>query len=170
MRAERERQFREYVVGQSAALRRTAYLLCGDWQHAEDLVQDALCRLFVAWNRAQAVDELHLYTRKILIRGFLSERRRKRVPQLPMDQLPELAAPGASGLAGPEDRVDLMAALARLPKGQRAVLVLRYFDDQSIEESARMLGCSTGNVKSQSARGLAALRGLLSAAENKETA
>ena len=69
MRAEEERQFREYVAGNTAALRRTAYLLCGDWVRAEDLVQDALCRLFVVWRRASTVDHLHLYTRKILIRG-----------------------------------------------------------------------------------------------------
>ena len=157
MRAEEERQFREYVAGNTAALRRTAYLLCGDWVRAEDLVQDALCRLFVVWRRASTVDHLHLYTRRILIRGYLSERRRRRHPEVPLDEAARVAAPAPST----DDRLDLMAGLAGIPPGQRAVLVLRFFDDLSVEETARLLNCSTGNVKSQTNRGLAALRGLV---------
>src|SRR5262249_9517599 len=157
VRAEEERQFREYVTGHGAALRRTAYLLCGDWSRAEDLVQDALCRLFVVWRRASTVDQVHLYTRKILIHGYLSQRRRRRPAEVPLDHAAEPAAAAPST----EDRLDLMAALARIPPGQRAVLVLRFFDDLSVDETARLLNCSTGNVKSQTARGLDALRGVV---------
>jgi RNA polymerase sigma-70 factor (sigma-E family) len=157
VRAEEERQFREYVTGNTAALRRTAYLLCGDWAGAEDLVQDALCRLFVAWHRAAAVEQLHLYTRRILIRGYLSQQRRRRHREVPLEHA--AAVPAAAEPS--EDRLDLMAALAAIPPGQRAVLVLRFYDDLSVAETARLLNCSTGNVKSQTSRGLAALRGVV---------
>lgn len=155
MRDEDERQFREYVAGQSARLRRTAYLLCGDWHTSQDLVQETLCRLFVVWPRVARMDQIHLYARKTLLRTYLSTLRRRRWREEPLHLAPDLA--GWSG-PGAEDRVEMMAALAAVPPRQRAVLVLRFYEDLSVEDTAGLLRCSTGNVKSQSARGLAALR------------
>jgi RNA polymerase sigma-70 factor (sigma-E family) len=158
VRNEEEQQFRDYVAGQSARLRRTAYLLCGDWHVSQDLVQETLCRLFVVWPRVSKMDQVHLYARKILLRIYLGILHRRRWREEPLHLAPDLADPtGAAGL-GPEDRDELRIALASVPPRQRAVLVLRYYEDLSVEDTAHLLRCSTGTVKSQTARGLANLR------------
>lgn len=158
MRDEEERQFREYVAGQSARLRRTAYLLCGDWHASQDLVQETLCRLFVVWPRVSRMDQIHLYARKTLLRAYLSTVRRRRWREEPLDLTAERGDPAAPAGPGAEDRAEVLTALAAVPPRQRAVLVLRYYEDLSIEDTARLLRCSTGTVKSQAARGLATLR------------
>jgi RNA polymerase sigma-70 factor (sigma-E family) len=155
VRDEEEQQFREYVAGQSARLRRTAYLLCGNWHTSQDLVQETLCKLFVAWPRVSKMDQIHLYARKALLRTYLHTLRRRRWREEPLHlsrDVAERSGPGA------EERAEMMAALATVPPRQRAVLVLRFYDDLSVEDTARLLRCSAGTVKSQSARGLAALR------------
>ncbi|SDC92370.1 SigE family RNA polymerase sigma factor [Actinokineospora iranica] len=156
---DRDQRFAEYFAARSEAMRGTAYLLCGDWHRAEDLVQTAFIKLYRVWNRISGHDRLDAYTRQILVRAFIDETRtgffrREEVTDEPTD----LAA-GQPG--SPEDRLVLLRALARVPARQRAALVLRYWEDLSLEQTAQALGCSTGTVKSQTSRGLAHLRELL---------
>ncbi|BAL91696.1 putative RNA polymerase ECF-subfamily sigma factor [Actinoplanes missouriensis 431] len=158
MRADWEREYVEYVSGQLPRLHRTAYLLCANEFQADDIVQATLTSLYLGWRRAVRADNLDGYVHRILIRRFLDERRRPWSRVLLGGQVPE--APAVAG-AGFEERDSLMAALRNLPKGQRAVIVLRYFGDLTVEATAEALGCSTGNVKSQCSRGLTALRAIL---------
>jgi RNA polymerase sigma-70 factor (sigma-E family) len=155
---DRDTAFADYFAARSDAMRRTAYLLCGDWHRAEDLVQVMFTKLYLAWRRITRHEALDAYARQTLVRTFLSERRlgwfrKESVTHEPADT----AVPGV----GPEDRMVLLAALRQVPPGQRAVLVLRYWEDMSVEETAKALKCSTGTVKSQAARGLQTLRDLL---------
>ncbi|WAL65938.1 SigE family RNA polymerase sigma factor [Amycolatopsis cynarae] len=148
-------EFARFFGERAHSLRATAYLLCGDWHHAEDITQAALLKLYLAWPRLDHRDALDAYARKTVLRTFLAERRRPwRRREQPAETLPETGTePG-----GPEQRLLVLKALSAVPPKQRAVLVLRYWHDLSVDETAAELGCSTGNVKSQSARGLAALR------------
>jgi RNA polymerase sigma-70 factor (sigma-E family) len=157
--SDRDAEFVEYFAARSGTMRGTAYLLCGDWHRAEDLVQATFVKLYQAWRRIGRHDVLDAYTRQTLIRTFLSERRHGWFRQERVsDELPE----SPTGTVQSEDRHMLLTALAGVPPRQRAVLVLRYWEDRSVEETARLLNCSTGTVKSQAARGLQTLRGLLS--------
>jgi RNA polymerase sigma-70 factor (sigma-E family) len=152
-----EADFLGWVSTSRAGLRKTAYLLCGDWFLADDLVQDALTRLFGVWGRVATSGDPGPYARKILVNLFLEHRRRPGRREVPVAQLPDaIGAEQHNTVDGDRDR--LMAALARVPKGQRAVLVLRYWDDLSIEQTAHALGTSASNVRSQTSRGLDALR------------
>jgi RNA polymerase sigma-70 factor (sigma-E family) len=155
---DRDEAFGAYVAGRAGAMRSTAYLLCGDWHEAEDIVQTAFTKLYLAWYRVARHEVLDAYVRRIVVRTFLDERRRGWRREQATATLPEEAAvaPG-----DPEDRIMLLRALAAIPARQRAVLVLRYWEDLDIAATARALGCSTGNVKSQTNRGLRSLRGLL---------
>lgn len=155
---DRDAAFAEYFAARSDAMRGTAYLLCGDWHRAEDLVQSAFTKLYLAWNRVSRHEVLDAYVRQILVRTFLDERRRgwwrrERVG----GEGAERPAPPES----PENRLVLLQALAALAPRQRAVLVLRYWEDLSVEDTAALLGCSAGTVKSQAARGLENLRELV---------
>ncbi|MFC0436047.1 SigE family RNA polymerase sigma factor [Kutzneria buriramensis] len=157
--ADRDIAFAQFVTAKADSLQRTAYLLCGDWHRAEDLTQVTFTKLYRSWPRLTDRDALDGYARKVLVRAFLSERRlgwfrREHVTA-------EHAESPERGWSPPEDRMVLLAALAKVPPGQRAVLVLRYWEDMSIEDTARALECSEGTVKSQAARGLQALRALL---------
>jgi RNA polymerase sigma-70 factor (sigma-E family) len=160
---ERPDEFAAYVAVRRTHLRRTAYLLTGDWDRAEDVVQDALTRLFVHWRRANHADDLDAYVRRMLVNAYLSQGRRPWRRERPTEVLPETAYADPTGAS--DGRDELRRALASLGASQRAVVVLRYWDDLSVEQTAAALGCSTGNVKSQSARGLAHLREVLAAVE-----
>ncbi|HLT12027.1 MAG TPA: SigE family RNA polymerase sigma factor [Micromonosporaceae bacterium] len=153
--------FREYASARRGELRRTAYLLCGDWYLADDLVQDALAKLYVRWRRVRAKGEVDAYVRRMLVNGFLASRRRAWRREITTGELPDV--PGRLS-ADDGTRDMLLRALADLQPSQRTIVVLRYWDDLSVEQTAAALGCSTGNVKSQAARGLAHLRAALSAA------
>jgi RNA polymerase sigma-70 factor (sigma-E family) len=157
--SDRDAAFEEYFAARSDAMRSTAYLLCGDWHRAEDLVQQTFTKIYIAWHRIQRRDVLDNYTRQTLVRTFLSERRRGWFRHVSVGSSPADQAASSSGLV--EERLVLLAALAKVPPKQRAVLVLRYWEDVSVEQTAALLGCSAGNVKSQAARGLQTLRGLL---------
>ena len=152
--------FESYVTARRAHLRRTAYLLCGDWDRAEDVVQDALARLFVHWRRASRADDIDAYVRRTLINAFLADQRRPWRRDVIRDQVPDTTVAGPE----PTDRDALWAALRDLGPSQRAVVVLRFWEDLSVEQTAAALNCSTGNVKSQAARGLARLREVLAPA------
>jgi RNA polymerase sigma-70 factor (sigma-E family) len=157
--------FREYAGARRSTLRRTAYLLCGDWYLADDLVQDALAKLFVHWRRIRAKGEVDAYVRRMLVNGYLATHRRPWRREVTTGELPDtpVRADADDGV-----RDQLLGALAALPPSQRTIVVLRYWDDLSIEQTAVALGCSTGNVKSQAARGLSHLRAALSGAAAAE--
>ncbi|SDM49757.1 SigE family RNA polymerase sigma factor [Allokutzneria albata] len=153
-------EFSACFDGCARGMRFTAYLLCGDWHEAEDLMQAAFLKLYLAGPRLARREGLEPYLRRIVVRTFLAERRRVRwrrervtdaPPELPQDAVIS------------EDKLVLWQALGTVPPRQRAVLVLRYWNDLSVEETAAALKCSTGNVKSQASRGLAALRQILGA-------
>jgi RNA polymerase sigma-70 factor (sigma-E family) len=151
-----ESAFAEFVAGGYAGLVRTAYLLTGDRGLAEDLVQQCLLSTYRAFRRLDDVDRAEAYTRTSMVRLATRWRRRRWSGEVPTDPMPEHAVDDfASGVATTEVT---RRALATLPAGQRAVLVLRYFDDRSERETAEMLGCSVGTVKSRTSRALAALR------------
>jgi RNA polymerase sigma-70 factor (sigma-E family) len=142
--------FEEYVAARYPALRRLAYLLCGDWGEAEDLVQVALVHCPRRWSRISA-DDPHAYVRRAVVNGASTWRRRRRIEV----ELPEsLPAPDHRS----DDRLTLVASLRQIPLQQREVLVLRYFEGLSESEIAAELGVPPGTVKSRAARGLAALR------------
>jgi RNA polymerase sigma-70 factor (sigma-E family) len=153
-----EAQFREYVEARMVTLRRTAYLVCGDWQVAEDAVAVALGKLYVHWARANASTNLDAYVRRMVMRSIVDEWRR---PWRREHSVEYVVSPAESAQPPTEDRMMLIGALAKMPPRRRAVLVLRFFEDLSVEETAEALGISHGTVKSQTARGLAALRDLL---------
>jgi RNA polymerase sigma-70 factor (sigma-E family) len=152
--------YREYVSSRMDQFRRTAYLLCGDWHTADDLVSTALVKLLRHWRRVSAMDNIDAYVRRVLLRAWLDERRRPWRREHAHAVLPDAAAPSGRDVA---DRMAVLALLNELPARRRAVLVLRFFCDLSVEETAEALGCATGTVKSQTARGLEALRTRLGA-------
>jgi RNA polymerase sigma-70 factor (sigma-E family) len=160
---DRPPDFESYVVARRAQLRRTAYLLCGDWHRAEDVVQETLARLYVHWRRASRAGNLDAYVRRSLVNTYLAEGRRPWRRERSTDRVPERAC--ADGAAAADTRDELRRALAALGASQRAIVVLRYWDGLTVEETAAALGCSSGNVKSQSARGLERLRAVLTAVE-----
>jgi len=146
----RAEEFDEFVRFRSPALLRTAYLLTRDEALAEDLLQTALAKAWFAWGRIER--EPTAYVRKILVNTYSSWWRRKWHHEQPSDELPDSGAQDA-GLDH-----DLWDALGRLPKRQRAVVVLRYYEDLSEAETATLLGISPGTVKSQLSKALAKLR------------
>lgn len=151
----RDADFTAYVAARRGHLRRTAFLLCGDWHQAEDLVQTALAKLYVAWPRVRRDGSPEAYVRKILVRAHVDETRRPWRRERSSPQLPESAT--TAGLPV-EERDALLTALAALPAGQRGVVVLRHWVGLSVAETAADLGCSIGTVKSQTARAVARLR------------
>jgi RNA polymerase sigma-70 factor (sigma-E family) len=156
---DRDADFAEYFAARSDAMRRSAFLLCGDWHRAEDLTQTAFTKLYLAWHRISRHEVLDGYVRRMLIRTFLDERRlswwrRVRVTDVPIES--------ATPESDPDNRIAVLAALSTVPPRQRAVLILRYWEDLSIEDTAELLDCSAGTVKSQAARGLQTLREQLS--------
>lgn len=167
MRADADEEFTAYAAASAARLRRTAYLLCGDWQRAEDELQAALVKLYLSWNRVRAREALDAFVRKTLVRGLIDEHRRPWRRERAQATLPDRPMPDEP--LPVEDRLAVRDALALVPPRQRAVLVLRYYEDCDVAETARLIGCSEGTVKSQTARGLARLRELLAAADPAAT-
>lgn len=152
--SESDAEFGAYFAGRAESLRSTAFLLCGNWHQAEDLVQTAFVKMYVAWHRVCRHEALDAYLRRVLLRVFLDERRRSWRREHPTAVVPDTAAAGGE----PEERLVLFQALSAVPPRQRAALVLRFWEDLSVEETARALGCSPGTVKSQTSKGLQALR------------
>ena len=150
-----EAAFSSYVEARRATLFRTACMLCGDPHQAEDIVQDALARLYGAWDRVARVDNVDGYVRKIIVNAHYSDRRRPwRRRELAAEPREVALEPGFPV----EDADAVRTALSALPPGQRRVIVLRHIWNLTIEETAAELGISTGTVKSQSSDALAALR------------
>ncbi|MFD8699073.1 SigE family RNA polymerase sigma factor [Kitasatospora purpeofusca] len=155
----RELGFEGFAATRWRRLVRTAYLLTGDYHEAEDVVQATLAKVFRSWARISRLDEPDAYVHRALVNNNLSRHRRRRVRQLLVPVLPERAHSAGAGHRDVEERSVLLQALAELPPRQRAVVVLRYWEDMSEQQVAEVLGCSAGNVKSQASRGLAKLRG-----------
>ena len=149
-----EAAFVEFVTTRTGALMRTAFLLTRDHQLAEDLVQTALFKAAMAWDRIEGEPEP--YVRRILVNTYASWWRRRWNGELATEELPETHA--GDGTAASDTGQDLWTAMERLPRRQRAVVVLRYFEDLTEAETARLLGCSVGTVKSQASKALAKLR------------
>jgi RNA polymerase sigma-70 factor (sigma-E family) len=150
-----EQEYTDYVSAKLMWLRRTAYLLCQDWHRADDIAQTTITSLYMHWHKARVADNLDAYVRTMLVRTFLSDRRSawsRRVRLV--DTVPETAAAGAD----PDLPIALRAAIGSLPARQRATLVLRFYCDLTVEDTAAAMGCGTGTVKSQSARALHTLR------------
>jgi RNA polymerase sigma-70 factor (sigma-E family) len=154
--SERDREFAAYVAARQRSLLRTAWLLSGDWAAAEDLVQTALLRTWRRWDRVAAAGDPDAYVRRVVVTGYLSARRRRWTGELPTAAPPETAAVDGYGAADLRDALGRL--LPALPPGQRAVLVLRHYEDLTEAQTAAVLGCSVGTVKSQNARALARLR------------
>ncbi|MFB9684524.1 SigE family RNA polymerase sigma factor [Amycolatopsis plumensis] len=142
--------------GRAVVWRREAFLMCGDWSLAEDLLQTALMRLYTRWHRLDPAG-IDGYTRRVIARLAIDEARRPYRRTELRDALPETPVATAESAAA----LDVRAALQKVPPKQRAVLVLRFFSDLTNAEAAKVLRISEGTVKSQAARGLATLRRLL---------
>ena len=162
-RAEREAAYVDYVTARRDHLRRVAYALCGDWHRADDLLQTALVKLYVAWPRVCRDGREDAYMRQILVRVNIDEHRRPWRREQPVEFVPDV--PGASP-SGIEERTPLVDALLELPLMQRKTVVLRHWLGMSVQETAFELGISEGTVKSHTSRGLAALRLTMEATRN----
>ena len=160
--ASRDDEFTAFAQAASARLLNTAYLLCGDWHTAEDLTQTTLAKVYAAWHRITRKDAVHAYAKRTLLNTYFVDCRRTRRGEIlkSTEDLPEhTIEPQAHEL-----RLTLIDALATLPPKARAIVVLRYCEDMSVDQVAAQVGCSAGNVKSQSARALHKLRSLLNVA------
>lgn len=157
MRRNDEQEYVDFAIATRGRLRRAAYLICGDWDTASDIVQEALVRVYVAWPRIERRGGLHAYARRCVVNIAIDRSRRRSNQELPSEHD---VMDGPSGVAdhGVPSREALMAALRQLAPRQRACVVLRYFEDLSVADTAQVLGISAGTVKSQTARALDALR------------
>jgi RNA polymerase sigma-70 factor (sigma-E family) len=173
MRRDDEERFREFATQQAAPLRRCAYLFCGDWHLAEDLMQNTLVKIYRSWHRIAERDSMGAYARAVLLRTWLDEKRRPwRRSEVGHADVPDRS----DGSPEPADaavqswqRNVVHGALLKVPPRQRAVLVLRYFEDLSIAQTAAVMGCTEGTVKSQAARGLDNLRTVMTTATTGRT-
>ena len=150
-------EFTEFATGAAPRLRRTAFLLCGNWHTAEDLTQTTLAKMFVAWRRIKRQEAVYAYANRALVNTYLADRRGKGARELLAGWLPERSVESPA----PELRMVIVDALATLPPKARVVVIMRYWADLSVYQVADLLGCSPGNVKSQSARALDKLRAVL---------
>jgi RNA polymerase sigma-70 factor (sigma-E family) len=166
MRRDDEERFREFATQQAAPMRRCAYLFCGDWHLAEDLMQTTLVKIYRSWPKVVARDSMGAYARTVLLRTWLDEKRRPwRRSEVGHADVPDRS----DGSREPDEEAVLSwqrslvhGALLKVPPRQRAVLVLRYFEDLSVAQTAAVMGCTEGTVKSQAARGLDNLRTAMS--------
>ena len=149
--------FDEFVSVRGAAFVRFGYLLTHDREVAQDLAQEALGRLYVHWSRVRRSGSPEAYVRRSMLNLLLSWRRRRSWYETPIGQLPESAVQ-PSAAAGAAERDEVWQLLAQLPGRQRAVLVLRFYEDLPDEEIADLLGCTTATVRSHASKGLARLR------------
>jgi len=153
---EQERQFCDFVTARSAALFRTAYLIVGDHQLAQDLLQESLVKTYVAWPRLRDVANAEAYTRKVIVTTAISWRRRRSFHERPTETLPDVAGSDPTTDLAVHDA--LWMHLQALPPRQRAAIVLRHYQDLSEAQTAAVMGCSVGTVKSSVSTGLQRLR------------
>lgn len=151
-----DEEFMAFVRERHGALRRAAYLLCGSWADGDDLVQEALTRVYVAWPRISSPHAVFSYTRTTMLRAHLNDRR-KHGREVVVDEVPERPGPEPDPTLG----LTLDALLTDLPDRQRAMLVLRFYEDLTVPQIAVELGVPEGSVKSGLSRALASLRARL---------
>ncbi len=156
---DRDREFTEFVEARREHLRRIAYVVCGDWGRADDVLQTALVKLYLAWPRLHQDGREEAYARQIIVRADIDDRRRpwRRRESAPLHGHDAATREGLSV----EDRDQLLVALHALPAMQRRTVLLRHWLGLSVEETARELGIATGTVKSHTSRGVAALQDAL---------
>lgn len=163
-----DERFQAFATRTNGSLTRLAYLLSGDQHLANDLVQTCLIRLYQVWPKVREKDAADAYARKVLLRCWLNERRRPwRRVEARDGYVPDTPLPESDLARAVHLKEVVRVALAKLPPRQRATVVLRYWSQHSVTETATILRCSEGNVKSQSARGLAALRAALAALDSE---
>lgn len=166
MKARDEAEFTEFAAITVRRLRRTAYLMCGDWHRAEDAAQDALVKVYRRWSRIERGDGLNAYAHRAVVTAVFDQSRRPwRREQLKDLVVDPHAHPPTDSVGSVDDRIFVVQALAALPPSQRACVVLRHYADLSLEQTADVLGIGVGGVKSQTSRGLARLRELLDQTE-----
>ncbi|GII84647.1 RNA polymerase sigma factor [Sphaerisporangium siamense] len=153
----KDEEFREFVVARGPALLRAAYHLTGQPADAEDLLQAALAKTYLAWDRINDRASLDGYVRRVMVNINISWWRRRKLEEYPSEDLPE--TPVREGPAPGEVHELLEQAIDRLPARQRAAILLRYYEDMSETEIASTLGISIGTVKSTVSRAMAKLRG-----------
>ncbi|MDT0346212.1 SigE family RNA polymerase sigma factor [Streptomyces litchfieldiae] len=165
--------FDDYVLTRGDALLRFAYVMCDDAQRAEDFVQEALVRCHRRWRRIERDAGLDAYVRKAIVRQYLSWRRRRAAEDRPTDALSDTRGRPDGAIEAIGERDAMLRLLAELPRRQRAVLVLRYYEDLPDGQIAELLSCSTATVRVHASRGLARLRrhpelaGLVAVAEEE---
>lgn len=156
--------FEEFAAGRAGSLFRTAYLMCGDWHQAQDLVQTALAQLYPAWGRLTRggrTTGLDAYARKTVLNCYLTQRRLRRSGELPVGDLPDRAAHGPGEEHEVALRLTVLDALDRLAPRNRAAIVLRYLEGHSLEEIADAMDTTVNAVKSLNSRSLSTLRDIL---------
>lgn len=152
-----DEEFAAFVTTSRSRYCRVAYLVCGDWHHAEDIVQTAFAHVYARWSAIERSEGRHGYVRRAVVNAAIDESRRPWRRETAAAVLPDRPIPVDDGIT-----TQVLAALSSLAPGQRAVVVLRFIEDLDVEATAALLGISTGTVKSQTAKGLAALRTVLS--------
>lgn len=165
MRPEAEGEFATYFTARRDAVRRSAYLLCGDWHRADDVAQTAFVTLHRHWDSVRDKGALDAWMRRTVVRAVVDESRRPWRRERASAVLPEPVAAGGDPGDAMAQREQVLVALAAVPPRQRAVLVLRFLEDADVAATATAMGCSEGTVKSQTARGLVALRAALAGSE-----
>ncbi len=158
MRDVDDREFVQFVDGHARELRRTAYLMCGDWARAEDATQDALLKLYVVWSRLERSGGLRAYAHRAVTNAVVDQSRRPWRREVGRPDLPDA---GHDPIGNVDRRLAVVRALQALPHRRRQCVVLRYFADLSVQETAEQLGITTGTVKSQTARALDQVRDAL---------
>jgi RNA polymerase sigma-70 factor (sigma-E family) len=153
-----EQEFAEFFAARRDAVRRSAYLLCGDWHRADDFAQTAFVSLHRHWRRIRDKGALDAYVRRTLVRAVIDESRRPWRRERFTDEVPERTSGAPDVGDAVATRAALLGALRKVPPRQRAVLVLRFLEGLDVSGVAKALGCTEGTVKSQTARGLATLR------------
>jgi len=157
VKSDEDEDFRQFVAAQIDGLRRLAYLTCGNWQAADDAVSTGLAKLYLAWPK---VNTPHWYARRVVVNAATDEVRRPwRREHAAEPEFLDRSVPDPAAQVAERDRIQ--QALLKIPAGQRKVLLLRFYEDLSVEDTAAILGKTTGTIKSQTARGLAALHRVL---------
>jgi RNA polymerase sigma-70 factor (sigma-E family) len=159
LRTERDEEFTAFVTAVAPRLRRTAFLMCRDWHLAQDLTQTTLAKMYASWPRLWRTTNLEAYSRRVLMNALFDRRKLRSGGEVVLAELPDTPAGHPQGST--ELHVVLMAALAALPARDRAIVVLRHWEDLSVDTVAEILGVSTSVVKMQNSRSLSRLRDLL---------
>ncbi|WP_406076485.1 SigE family RNA polymerase sigma factor [Micromonospora sp. NBC_00858] len=155
----RQAEFTAFVEATAPRLRRTAYLMCRDWHLAQDLTQITFAKMYARWGRIRGTTNLEAYSRRVLMNAVFDQKRRRSDSELVLAELPEAPHPSADDTV--ELHVALLRALATLPIRDQAIVVLRHWEDQSVEAVASTLDVSVSVVKTQNARALSRLRAVL---------